>query len=123
MTSPEIDAALREAYETFKDLGEGKNADYIQELATVDSHVFGISLVTTDGRTHIQGDASSRVSIQSISKVFTMARILEDLGPAAVEDKIGVDATGMRFNSVIAVEVQKGKEINPLVNPGAIAAS
>jgi glutaminase len=63
------------------------------------------------------------VSIQSVSKVFTMARILEDLGPAAVEDKIGVDATGMRFNSIIAVEVQKGKEINPLVNPGAIAAS
>jgi glutaminase len=52
-----------------------------------------------------------------------MARVLEDLGPAAVEDKIGVDATGMRFNSIIAVELQKGKEINPLVNPGAIAAS
>src|SRR4051812_31029541 len=115
MTSPEIDAALRAAYETYKDLREGNNADYIQELAAVDSRIFGISLVTTDGKTHNHGDASSRVSIQSISKVFTMARILEDLGPAAVEEKIGVDATGMRFNPVIAVEVQKGKEINPLV--------
>src|SRR4051812_9169088 len=102
MTSPEIDAALLEAYELFKDLRQGKNADYIQELERVDPDIFGISLVTTDGRTHIQGDASARVSIQSVSKVFTMARILEDLGPAAVEDKIGVDATGMRFNSVIA---------------------
>jgi len=122
MTPAEIDAALHEAYEKYKDLREGKNADYIQELAAVDPGIFGIALVTTDGRVHTQGDFNSRVSIQSVSKVFTMARILEDLGPAAVEDKIGVDATGMRFNSIIAVEVQKGKEINPLVNPGAIAA-
>ena len=123
MTPLEIDAALHEAYEQFKNLQEGKNADYIQELAVVDPSIFGIALVTTDGRVHTCGDAHSRVSIQSVSKVFTMTRILEDLGPAAVEDKIGVDATGMRFNSIIAVEIQKGKEINPLVNPGAIAAS
>jgi glutaminase len=123
MTSAEIDAVLHEAYDKFKGLRAGENADYIQELATVDPGIFGIALVTTDGRVHTQGDFNSRVSIQSVSKVFTMARILEDLGPGAVEDKIGVDATGMRFNSIIAVEVQKGKEINPLVNPGAIAAS
>jgi glutaminase len=122
MTSAEIDSALLEAYESFKALREGKNADYISELERVDPNIFGIALVTTDGRVHTQGDFNSRVSIQSASKVFTMARILEDLGPAAIEDKIGVDATGMRFNSIIAVEVQKGKEINPLVNPGAIAA-
>ena len=123
MTPVEIDAALAEAFEKFKGIREGKNADYIPELAKVDPNIFGIALVTTDGRVHTQGDFNSRVSIQSVSKVFTMARVLEDLGPAAVEDKIGVDATGMRFNSIIAVELQKGKEINPLVNPGAIAAT
>jgi len=63
------------------------------------------------------------VSIQSVSKVFTMAKVIEELGHQAVQDKIGVDATGMRFNSIVAVELQKGKEINPLVNPGAIAAT
>jgi glutaminase len=52
-----------------------------------------------------------------------MAQVLEEQGPKAVQDKIGVDATGMRFNSIVAVELQRGKEINPLVNPGAIAAS
>jgi glutaminase len=123
MTPAEIDAALHEAFVKFKDLGEGKNADYIQELARVDPNLFGIAVVTTDGRIHTQGDFNSRVSIQSVSKVFTMARVLEELGPQAVEDRIGVDATGMRFNSIIAVELQKGKEINPLVNPGAIAAT
>ena len=119
----EIDTALREAYEISKDLKEGRNADYIPELAAVDPDIFGIALVTAEGGIHTLGDFESRVSIQSVSKVFTMARVLEDLGPEAVENKIGVDATGMRFNSIIAVEMQKGKEINPLVNPGALAAT
>jgi glutaminase len=123
LTKANIEAALNEAYAKFKDLKEGKNADYIKELATVDPNIFGIVLVMTDGTIYSKGDVDSKVSIQSVSKVFTMAKILEEQGPQAIEDKIGVDATGMRFNSIVAVELQKGKEINPLVNPGAIAAS
>ena len=118
-----VQAALDEAYNKYKDLKEGKNADYIKELANVDPNIFGIALVTTDGTVYTKGDIDSRVSIQSVSKIFTMARCIEELGPQAIQDKIGVDATGMRFNSIVAVEMQKGKEINPLVNPGAIAAS
>jgi glutaminase len=118
-----IQKAMDEAYAKFKDIKEGKNADYIKELAKVDPNIFGIAIVTTDGKIYTTGDLISAVSIQSISKVFTMARIIEEQGPKAIMDKIGVDATGMRFNSIIAVELQKGKEINPLVNPGAIAAT
>lgn len=123
LSSENIQAALNEAYDKFKDLKEGKNADYIKELASVDPNIFGIALVTVDGQVYTKGDVQSMVSIQSVSKVFTMAKVLEEQGPKAVQDKIGVDATGMRFNSIVAVEMQKGKEINPLVNPGAIAAS
>lgn len=124
MLSPDkIDAVLNDAYNKFKDLKEGKNADYIKELANVDPNIFGIALITTDGHVYTKGDITSMVSIQSVSKVFTMADDIEQLGPQAIQDKIGVDATGMRFNSIVAVEMQKGKEINPLVNPGAIAAS
>ncbi len=123
LTKAAIETAVNEAYAKYKDLKEGKNADYDRELATVDPNMFGIVLVTTDGKVYSVGDIDSRVSIQSVSKVFTMAKVLEEQGPQAVEDKIGVDATGMRFNSIVAVELQKGKEINPLVNPGAIAAS
>jgi glutaminase len=123
LSDADIDAALTEAYNKFKDLKEGKNADYIKELANVDPNIFGIALITTDGRVFTKGDISSMVSIQSVSKVFTMAKVIEEQGAQAVMDKIGVDATGMRFNSIIAVELQRGKEINPLVNPGAIAAS
>ena len=115
-------AAIDNAYNKYKDLKEGKNADYIKELANVDPNIFGIAIVTTDGQTFSKGDLASRVSIQSISKVFTLARVIEEQGAKAVMDKIGVDATGLRFNSIVAIELQKGKEINPLVNPGAIAA-
>jgi len=123
LTKAKIEQALNEAYNKFKDMKEGKNADYIKELATVDPNIYGIALVTTDGQIYTKGDLTSAVSIQSISKVFTMARVIEEQGAKAVMDKIGVDATGMRFNSIVAVELQKGKEINPLVNPGAIAAT
>jgi len=114
--------AIDNAYAKFKDLKEGKNADYIKELANVDPNIYGIAIVTVDGQTFLAGDLDSKVSIQSISKVFTVARVIEEQGAKAVMDKIGVDATGLRFNSIVAIELQKGREINPLVNPGAIAA-
>jgi len=123
LTKEKIEATLTEAYNMFKNDKEGKNADYIKELATVDPNIFGIALITTDGKVYTMGDISSMVSIQSVSKVFTMAKVIEEQGHQAVQDKIGVDATGMRFNSIVAVEMQKGKEINPLVNPGAIAST
>ncbi|MBA4320129.1 MAG: glutaminase, partial [Flavobacterium sp.] len=123
LSKEKIQAALDEAYAKFKDVKEGKNADYIKELANVDSKIFGISLVTTDGQVYTKGDIDSKVSIQSVSKAFVMAQVIEEQGHQAVQDKIGVDATGEVFNSIVAVERMRGKEINPLVNPGAIAAT
>ena len=85
LTKQNIQAALDEAYNQFKDLKEGKNADYIKELAQVDPNIFGIALVTTDGTVYTKGDISSMVSIQSVSKVFTMAmniELLEAAGPS-----------------------------------------
>jgi glutaminase len=126
-TAPDIQGALDAAYAKYKDLQEGANADYIPALAKVDSKIYGIALVTPDGKVYTAGDVQSEVSIQSISKVFTMAKVIEDEGADAIEKRIGVDATGMRFNSIVSVEfAQKalgGPEINPLVNPGAITAT
>ncbi|MEG2100286.1 MAG: glutaminase A [Flavobacterium sp.] len=118
-----IENTLNEAFDKFKDLKEGKNADYIKELANVDPNIFGIALVTADGAVYTKGDITSMVSIQSISKVFTMAKVIEQEGPQFLQDKIGVNATGLPFNSIVAVEMNKGGKINPLVNPGAIAAT
>src|SRR5262245_27058693 len=69
----DIQRALNAAYTKYKDLKEGKNADYIPALAKVDPNMYGIALVTPDGKVYTAGDTSSRVSIQSISKVFTLA--------------------------------------------------
>ena len=70
-----------------------------------------------------KGDVEARFSIQSISKVFTLASVLETAGAKAVLEKLGVDATGQVFNSIVAIEQMKGKEMNPFVNPGAIATT
>lgn len=119
----EILAAMDEAYTKYAGLREGKNADYIRELANVDPGVFGIAFVTCDGRVYLRGDNSTMVSMQSISKAFVAAMVIEESGHQALQDQIGVDATGLRFNSIVAVEEHRGKEINPMVNPGAIAAT
>jgi glutaminase len=126
-TPAEIQAALDAAHAKYKDLKEGKNADYIPALAKVDSNIYGIALVTTDGKVYTAGDIKSEVSIQSISKVFTMAKVIEEQGPDAIAKTIGVDATGMRFNSIVSIEFSQkslgGPEMNSLVNPGAIATT
>jgi len=119
----EVAAALSAAHQKYAGLQEGKNADYIPALAKVDPNIYGIALVTTDGKVYTEGDVTSEVSIQSISKVFTMAKVIEESGPESLVDNIGVDATGQAFNSIVAIEQHKGAEMNPLVNAGAITAT
>jgi glutaminase len=122
-TAAEIEAALKAAHSKYQSLKEGKNADYIPALAKVDSNIYGIALVTVDGRVYTMGDIKSEVSIQSISKVFTMAMVMDESGVEAIRDNMGVDATGQVFNSIVAVEQFRGAEMNPMVNPGAITAT
>src|ERR1051326_8938240 len=119
----EIQSAVNAAYTKYKDLQEGKNADYIPALAKVDPNLHGIAVVTLDGKAYTAGDNKSEVSIQSISKVFTLANVIQESGADLIRDTVGVDPTGQAFNSIVAIEQYKGKEMNPLVNPGAIATT
>ena len=127
--TPDPQAAVNAAFNKFRTLKEGKNADYIPALAKVDPNLFGIVLVTVDGKVITAGDIKTEVSIQSISKVFTMAQVIQEQGLEAIEKRIGVDATGARFNSIIAIEGVRtvagtgAPEMNPLVNPGAISTT
>ena len=91
-------------------------------LAEVDPELFAVVITTRDGTTYMAGDAEHIYSIQSVSKPFTMALVMEDQGVDAVKQKIGVEPTGMPFNSIIAIELNDKRSINPLVNAGAIAA-
>lgn len=101
----------------------GKNADYIPFLASVPPNLFGIAVVTADGRIFKSGDADFAFAIESISKVFTLALVMEKLGARTVHEKIGADPTGLPFNSVVALELHNGKPMSPLVNAGAIATA
>jgi glutaminase len=123
LKAADVQAAIDAAYGKYQNLQEGKNADYIPALAKVDSKIYGIAVVTTDGKVYSKGDLTSEVSIQSISKVFTMAKVIEEQGPGAIENNMGVDATGQVFNSITAIEQYKGAEMNAMVNPGAITAT
>lgn len=123
MSDKTINKALNEAHGKFKELKEGKNADYIPALDKVDSELFGIVLVTADGRVFDVGDVKKEFSIQSISKVFTMAQVINESGEKQILDTVGVVATGDKFNSIVAVEKSKGHNMNPFVNPGAIATT
>src|SRR6059058_2412593 len=116
-----VDAALQAAYSQYKTLNEGKNADYIPALAHVKSEFFGIAVAGRDGKVHEVGDSRELFSIQSISKVFSAALVMQESGNEKIENTVGVDSTGQVFNSITAVEQHKGKEMNPFVNPGAIA--
>jgi glutaminase len=111
-----------EAYARFKGDNSGKNADYIPYLASVPSNLFGVVIVTAAGQVISAGDIDYAFSIQSCSKVFTLCQVMQESGEEAVLKKIGVEPTGMPFNSVVALGMHDNKAINPLVNCGAMAS-
>jgi len=118
-----VEAAVREAYEKFRSDTNGKNADYIPYLAQVDSKLFGVAVVTTDNQVFEIGDVKYSFSIQSISKVYTLALAMEELGHDKVFERIGSEPTGRAFNSVTAVVEMPTHTGNPFVNAGAIATT
>jgi len=118
-----VESVVREAYAKFKSDTSGKNADYIPYLAQVDSKLFGVAVVSTDNQVFTLGDVGYSFSIQSISKVFTLALAMEELGSDKVFERIGSEPTGRPFNSVPAVVDMPTHTGNPLVNAGAIATT
>ena len=113
---------LNDAFQAYKALKVGKNADRIPALAKADPNLYGLAIVTVTGGVYEAGAARAEFPIESIAKVFTMARAIEVLGPEIVRQRVGVNATGLPFNSELAVALFKGNHPagNPLVNAGAI---
>jgi glutaminase len=120
-TREQVQAVIDDAYAQFKTNTEGKNADYIPVLAQVDPKLFGIVVISTDNQVASAGDIDHTFSIQSISKVFSLALAMEELGPDEVFAKIGSEPTGRPFNSVEAVVDMPTHTGNAFVNAGAIA--
>lgn len=118
----QIKEVTREAYEKFKDQTGGKNADYIPYLAGIDKNLFGISICLLDGKIITLGDSSYCFGIESVSKVHTAILALRQYGSQKLLEMIGADATGLPFNSIMAILLEKDHPSTPLVNAGAITA-
>ncbi|MFF2390533.1 glutaminase A [Agromyces sp. NPDC058104] len=121
--APRVDELVAAAHARYAPLDEGDVADYIPELAEADPAWFGLALVGVDGRAHTAGDADVAFSIQSISKAFVFALVCDELGHELVHERVGVNNTGLPFNSVIALELNDGSPMNSMVNAGAIATT
>jgi len=123
ITNEQIAEAVNAAHGKHRANRKGKNADYIPALATVDSQLFGVSVVTVDGQTFSAGDATTEFALESISKVFTAALAIEQVGPKKFHSKVGADPTGAAFNSVLALELHNDMPMSPMVNAGAMTAT
>ncbi|MBE6182487.1 MAG: glutaminase A [Rikenellaceae bacterium] len=113
---------LRQAYERCKSNTEGKNANYIPYLANIPSDLFGIAAALPDGEIITVGDTDYRFGIESVSKVPTALLAMNQYSGREVLEKIGADATGLPFNSIMAILLEKDHPSTPLVNAGAISA-
>lgn len=122
ITISQIKDTVQQAYEQVKSNTEGKNADYIPYLANVDKNLFGITVCLPDGQIIEVGDTSFRFGIESVSKVHTAILAMRQYGADKVLDMIGADATGLPFNSIVAILLEADHPSTPLVNAGAISA-
>ena len=120
-TAPDYARLIEQAHQKYKSNNDGKVADYIPALASYSPNNFAITIATVDGKIYQVGDVNKPFPMESLSKVFTMALAMEQHGPQVVLDKLGANATGMPFNSGLAVELTKGAPENPLVNAGAMS--
>src|SRR5262245_8944790 len=122
-SSEQVWSAVVEAYERFGSNDEGDVSDVYPALARVPFGLFGISEVGTTGEVHAIGDSEYEFTIMSVSKPFVFALVCELLGADRVREKVGVNATGLAFNSLAAIERSPDGRTNPMVNAGAIATT
>src|SRR5262245_24335567 len=114
---------LEAAHERFETNDEGENADHYPALAAVPRDLFGICVAGIDGTVAAVGDAEYPFAIMSVSKPFVFALVCQSLGAEVARAKLGVNSTGLPFNSVMAIELAPDRFTNPMVNPGALATT
>ncbi|MBQ0731397.1 MAG: glutaminase A [Oleispira antarctica] len=117
----DLQKLVNDVHKQFLSHKEGNNPTYIPALAAVDSDLFAISIVTAEGKKYSAGDINHVFSMQSIGKAFNLAALINQQGAQSVVDNIGVNATGLPFSSIMAIELNEERSVNPLVNAGAIA--
>jgi glutaminase len=124
LPSPDhVQALIVEAYERFKANREGRNSDVYPALTAVPDVLFGVCLAGTSGSIYAAGDADCEFTIMSVSKPFVFALVCQSLGAEEARKRLGVNSTGLPFNSLAAIEQSPDGRTNPMVNSGAIATT
>ncbi len=118
-----IDQLLAEAHRLFRTATDGVVADYIPVLADADPEHFALSVAEATGARHSVGDADVTFSIQSVAKPFTFALVCDAIGHRDAARLVGVNNSGLPFDSVTAIELNSGAPMNPMVNAGALATT
>lgn len=117
---PDYQSILQTIYaEVLPRLGEGQVASYIPELAKVPIEQFGMAIYTLDGQLFSIGDAQTRFSAQSVTKLFALALAYTREGHA-VWQRLGKEPSGSAFNSLVQLEYERGVPRNPFINAGAL---
>lgn len=119
----QVQALIDATYERFRANDEGENAQHYPALAQVPRSLFGICVTSVGGKSFAAGDAEVAFTLMSVAKPFVLALVCQELGPEAIRERIGLNATGLPFNSIMAVELNERHVTNPMVNSGAIATS
>ena len=117
----DVVALVDEAHRRYRDVEAGSVSDVYPALARASPALYGVCVAAVDGRIHLVGDADVGFTIMSVAKPFTFALVCDALGPDEIQRRVGVNATGLPFNSLEAVERAEQGRTNPMVNPGAIA--
>lgn len=119
----EVQALVEAAHTRYRGVPDGEVSAVYPVLARADPALFGVCVAGVGGRLHAAGDADVPFALMSVSKPFVFALACDVLGPEEARRRIGVNATGLPFDAAEAVERAPDGRTNPMVNPGAIAAT
>lgn len=114
---------VRDAYEKFRRVEDGTVSTVYPALAQADPDAFGLCLVSAHGRRYAAGRSDAEFTLMSVAKPFVFAVVAEAIGPQEARSRIGVNATGLPFNSAAAVERSPDGRTNPMVNAGAVVTT
>jgi glutaminase len=124
LPSPEqVRRSLEDAYQQFRTVTAGERSRVYPALARVPAQLFGICAAGARGGLFGVGDADAGFTVMSVAKPFVFAVVCATIGPEEMRRRLGVNPTGLPFNSLAAVERGPDGRTNPMVNPGAIATA
>lgn len=118
-----VRSALDDAHTRFLANDEGDPASHYPALAAVPRHLFGLAVADVSGSVHTAGDADHPFTIMSVAKPFVLALTCQAIGIEQVRARVGVNSTGLPFDSIMAVELHPDRLSNPMVNTGALATT